>query len=64
AAAVLGFTSAFAAYGGVFIPKSFGTSIAATGSPHAALYGFIAFYTSCIVLTWWYYSRKNAEVPC
>lgn len=64
AAAVLGFTSAFAAYGGFFIPKSFGTSIAATGSPHGALYGFIAFYVSCIVLTWWYYSRKNAEVPC
>ena len=64
AAAVLGFTSAFAAYGGFFIPKSFGTSIAATGSPHAALYGFIAFYVSCILLTWWYYSRKSAEVPC
>jgi MFS transporter, NNP family, nitrate/nitrite transporter len=64
AAAVLGFTSAFAAYGAFFIPKSFGTSIAATGSPDLALYGFIGFYVSCIVLTWWYYSRKTAEVPC
>jgi NNP family nitrate/nitrite transporter-like MFS transporter len=64
AAAVLGFTSAIAAYGAFFIPKSFGTSITATGSPDAALYGFIAFYVSCIVLTWWYYSRKNAEVSC
>ena len=44
AAAVLGFTSAFAAYGAFFIPKSFGTSIAATGGPDAALYGFIVFY--------------------
>ncbi len=63
-AAVLGFTSAFAAYGAFFIPKSFGTSIAATGGPDAALYGFILFYLSCIVMTWWYYSRKNAEMPC
>jgi NNP family nitrate/nitrite transporter-like MFS transporter len=63
-AAVLGFTSAFAAYGAFFIPKSFGTSIAATGGPDAALYGFVVFYLSCIVMTWWYYSRKNAEMPC
>ncbi len=63
-AAVLGFTSAFAAYGAFFIPKSFGTSIAATGGPDTALYGFIIFYISCIIMTWWYYSRKNAEMPC
>ena len=63
-AAVLGFTSAFAAYGAFFIPKSFGTSIAATGGPDTALYGFIVFYISCIIMTWWYYSRKNAEMPC
>ncbi|HET6924087.1 MAG TPA: NarK family nitrate/nitrite MFS transporter, partial [Anaeromyxobacteraceae bacterium] len=36
AAAVLGFTSAFAAYGGFFIPKSYGTSISLTGGPEAA----------------------------
>jgi NNP family nitrate/nitrite transporter-like MFS transporter len=64
AAAVLGFTSAIAAYGAFFIPKSFGTSIAATGGPQAALYGFVVFYLSCIIMTWWYYSRKNAEMPC
>ncbi|MBT0652716.1 NarK family nitrate/nitrite MFS transporter [Geomobilimonas luticola] len=64
AAAVLGFTSAFAAYGGFFIPKSFGSSISLTGSPDAALYGFVAFYVSCIALTWWFYARKSAEVPC
>ncbi|MBX9812908.1 MAG: NarK family nitrate/nitrite MFS transporter, partial [Burkholderiales bacterium] len=33
AAAVLGFTSAIGAYGGFFIPKSYGTSIAMTGGP-------------------------------
>jgi len=64
AAAVLGFSSAVGAYGGFFIPKSYGTSIAATGGPEAALYGFIAFYVTCVVMTWWYYSRKNAEMPC
>ncbi len=64
AAAVLGFTSAMAAYGGFFIPKSYGTSISMTGGPEAALYMFIFFYLTCIVMTWWYYSRKNAEMPC
>ncbi len=64
AAAVLGFSSAIGAYGGFFIPKSYGTSIALTGSTDAALYTFIAFYVSCIAITWLYYSRKNAPMPC
>ena len=64
AAAVLGFSGAIGAYGGFFIPKSYGTSIALTGSPHAALVAFIAFYASCLVLTWAIYSRKNAPMPC
>ena len=42
-AAVLGFTSAVAAYGAFFIPKSYGTSIALTGSADAALWCFIGF---------------------
>jgi MFS transporter, NNP family, nitrate/nitrite transporter len=64
AAAVLGFSSAIGAYGGFFIPKSYGTSIALTGGPEAALYTFIAFYVTCVAMTWWYYSRKNAPMPC
>ncbi len=63
-AAVLGFSSAFAAYGAFFIPKAFGTSISLTGGPQAALYGFIIFYLSCILLTWICYSRKNSGMPC
>jgi NNP family nitrate/nitrite transporter-like MFS transporter len=63
-AAVLGFSSAIAAYGAFFIPKSFGTSIAVTGGPEAALYAFLIFYASCIALTWWFYARKQAEMPC
>jgi len=61
-AAVLGFTSAVAAIGAFFIPKSFGSSIALSGGPTAALLGFIAFYVSCLILTWWYYTRRQAEV--
>jgi NNP family nitrate/nitrite transporter-like MFS transporter len=64
AAAVLGFASAIGAYGGFFIPKFYGTSIALTGGPQAALQAFIVFYLSCIALTWWYYSRRNATMPC
>lgn len=63
-AATLGFTAAFAAYGGFFIPKSYGTSITMTGGPEAALYVFVAFYLLCIAITYWYYARKNAEMPC
>ncbi|HEX9719518.1 MAG TPA: nitrate/nitrite transporter, partial [Ramlibacter sp.] len=57
-------TAAMAAYGGFFIPKSYGTSITMTGGPEAALYTFIVFYALCIAVTWWYYSRKNAPMPC
>ncbi len=64
AAAVLGFSGAIGAYGGFFIPKSYGTSIAMTGSPDAALYCFIVFYFTCIAMTWWYYARRNAPMPC
>ncbi len=63
-AAALGFAGALGAYGGFFIPKSYGSSIAATGGPEAALWIFTVFYALCIVLTWWYYARRNAEMPC
>jgi MFS transporter, NNP family, nitrate/nitrite transporter len=63
-AATLGFTAALGAYGGFFIPKSYGTSITLTGGPEAALYVFIVFYLLCIAITWWFYSRKGAEMPC
>ena len=58
-AAVVGFTSAFAAYGGFFIPKMFGSGLGANGTFTA----LIVFYVICMVLTWWYYSRKGAEFP-
>jgi len=58
-AAIIGFTSAAAAYGAFFIPKSFGTSIAATGGAEVALYAFLSFYVSCIAITWWIYTRRG-----
>ena len=58
-AAIVGFTSAIAAYGAFFIPKSFGSAIAATGSPMAALWGFLIFYASCAALTWFVYTRRG-----
>jgi NNP family nitrate/nitrite transporter-like MFS transporter len=58
-AAIIGFTSAIAAFGAFFIPKSFGSSIALTGSAALALYGFLAFYVSCIAITWFFYTRRG-----
>ncbi|MBX3521153.1 MAG: MFS transporter [Xanthobacteraceae bacterium] len=58
-AAIIGFTSAIAAYGAFFIPKSYGTSIAMTGGVEAALWGFLVFYASCIAITWFFYTRRG-----
>ena len=60
---VLGWTSAIAAYGAYLIPKIFATQIQA-GTPQNALYGFAAYYATCLVLNWWFYARKNAEITC
>jgi NNP family nitrate/nitrite transporter-like MFS transporter len=64
AAAALGFSGAIGAYGGFFIPKAYGTSIALTGGPEAALYLFVAFYATCVAITWWHYARRHAAMPC
>jgi NNP family nitrate/nitrite transporter-like MFS transporter len=61
-AAVIGFTSAIGAVGGYLIPRSFGASIKATGSPEHALTVFLVFYATCVGLTWWFYARK-AHAP-
>lgn len=59
AAAITGFTSAIAAFGAFFIPKSYGSSIALTGGPEAALWSFLVFYLSCIAITWVVYARRG-----
>lgn len=63
-AAIIGFTSAIAAYGAFFIPKAYGSSIAITGGAEAALLGFLGFYVTCVAVTWFFYTRKNAPVRC
>ena len=56
--AALGFIGAIGACGGYLIPRGFGASIAATGGPYLALKIYLAFYATCLALTWWYYLRK------
>jgi NNP family nitrate/nitrite transporter-like MFS transporter len=58
-AAITGFTSAIAAFGAFFIPKSFGSSIALTGGVEAALWGFFVFYVTCVLITWAFYTRRG-----
>ena len=60
---VLGWTAAIAAYGAYLIPKIFATQIEAK-TPQYALYGFAVYYATCLVLNWWYYYRKDAEISC
>jgi NNP family nitrate/nitrite transporter-like MFS transporter len=58
-AAITGFTSAIAAFGAFFIPMGYGLSIRLTGGAEAALWAFLIFYVSCLVLTWVAYTRKG-----
>jgi NNP family nitrate/nitrite transporter-like MFS transporter len=58
-AAIIGFSSAIAAYGAFFIPKAYGTSIGLTGSAETALWGFLIFYVTCVMVTWWVYTRPG-----
>jgi NNP family nitrate/nitrite transporter-like MFS transporter len=62
AAAVLGLASAVGAYGGFFIPGSYGTAIALTGGTEAALWMFVFFYVTCIAIAGAYLLRdRRAE---
>ncbi|KQV60555.1 antiporter [Pelomonas sp. Root1217] len=58
---VLGWTSAVAAYGAFVAPVLIGEQIKA-GTPQFAFYGFAAFYAVCLVLNWWFYLRRGAEI--
>ena len=60
---VLGWISAVAAYGAFLIPLVFGGQIEA-GTPERGLYGFAAYYVSCLAVNWWFNARKGAEIPC
>ncbi|MDI4634084.1 MFS transporter [Pelomonas sp. V22] len=58
---VLGWTSAVAAYGAFIAPVLIGQQVKA-GTPQLAFYGFAVFYAVCLVLNWWFYLRRGAEI--
>jgi NNP family nitrate/nitrite transporter-like MFS transporter len=60
---VLGWTSAIGAYGLFIIPRVFGQQVD-NGTPEYALYGFAVYYFTCLLLNWYYYARKRAEITC
>jgi NNP family nitrate/nitrite transporter-like MFS transporter len=64
ASVALGFTAAIAALGLFFIPALIGISINTTGTAGTALTVFVVFYLTCLLATWWWYRRKDAEVQC
>jgi len=59
AATVLGFSSAIAAYGSFFIPQGYSLSLTRTGGYTGALLAFLAFYLTCLAVTWWFYLRER-----
>ncbi len=59
-ASALGFISAIGAFGGFFIPKAFGTSLALSGSPVGAMKLFLVFYVVCLLITGLVYGRKKS----
>src|SRR5690606_1496532 len=59
AASITGITTAIAAFGTFFNPKSFGLSLGATGAATGALIAFLIFYVSCLAITWRVYSRPG-----
>lgn len=61
---VLGWTAAIAAYGSFILPMLFSWSLGAFGSVNAAFFVLAAFYACNLVLCWWYYARKGAEISC
>ncbi|OUC96902.1 MFS transporter [Streptosporangium minutum] len=62
ASAAIGIVSAIGAFGGFFINRGFGSSIAATGGAGAALAAFAGFYAMCALLTWACYLRTAGPV--
>jgi NNP family nitrate/nitrite transporter-like MFS transporter len=64
AAPVLGWTAAIGAYGSFILPMLFGWSLARFGSVNVAFYVLAAFYAFNVILCWFYYTRRGAEVSC
>ncbi len=58
---VLGWTSAVAAYGAFVAPVVIGNQIKA-GTPHIAMIAFAVFYALCLLVNWWFYLRRGADI--
>lgn len=61
---VLGWTASIAAFGAWAVPNLFKWSVDSTGNANQAFFCMMGFYALCLLLCWWYYGRKNAEIPC
>ena len=61
---VLGWTAAIAAYGSFVVPMLFNWSLSTSGSVNTAFIVLAVFYAFNLVLCWWYYARRGAEVSC
>jgi NNP family nitrate/nitrite transporter-like MFS transporter len=62
-AAVIGFSSAIGAFGAFFIPKAMDVDCNDRNAGSRTL-GFCRFYALCLVMTWFFYIRKSAEIKC
>jgi len=63
-AVALGFSASIAAFGGFFIPIALAISTSLFGGPYFAIAAFGVSTLTCMLATWWWYFRKNAEVRC
>ncbi len=61
---VTGFTAAIAAYGAFLIPKIFGWAYSNYQDVTPAFYILIAFTISTVIVTWYFYDRKNSGQHC
>jgi NNP family nitrate/nitrite transporter-like MFS transporter len=64
ASVALGFTAGIAAFGLFFIPAVFGLSLNVTGTAAPAIAVYLLFYVTCLLATWWWYRRPEAEARC
>jgi NNP family nitrate/nitrite transporter-like MFS transporter len=60
-AAVVGFSSAVAAYGAFLVPRALGASLGATGGPAAAFVAMALVYAACLAAAWVVYARRGVE---
>ncbi len=61
---VLGWTAAIGAYGSFILPMLFGWSLGRFGTVNVAFWFLAVFYAFNLVLCWYYYARRGAEVRC